>query len=235
MATRSTETLTRVGNDIRHFDANKCPPGFINWNTSYMVSIHSDCPTLFIVGTPKGGTMSMLEYVSMYRDFEGACYLRTEKFGGKGELNFFENVVAIWHEINIRSTFQLVLLLVSQVHGICRSVKFPSCFGSVVGKLKLWCCYGTLCIESYPIMSWKKCEDSIRVFRLMTILAFILTSTRIVTATRPQFHIRNVNGINSAVCLEIQIWIILPSSNELVMQFSSRKHYNHPEWRILLQ
>ena len=94
MATRSTETLTRVGNDIRHFDANKCPPGSIIWNTSYMVSIHSDCPTLFIVGTPKGGTTSMLEYVSMYPDFEGAK-LRTDKFGGKGELNFFENVVAM--------------------------------------------------------------------------------------------------------------------------------------------
>ena len=88
MATRSTETLTRVGSDIRHFDVNKCPPGSIIWNTSYMVSIHSDCPTLFIVGTPKGGTTSMLEYVSMYPDFEGAK-LRTDKFGGKGELNFF--------------------------------------------------------------------------------------------------------------------------------------------------
>ena len=71
MATRSTETLTRVGSDIRHFNVNKCPPGSIIWNTSYMVSIHSDCPTLFIVGTPKGGTTSMLEYVSMYPDFEG--------------------------------------------------------------------------------------------------------------------------------------------------------------------
>ena len=51
----TTEMLTRLGNDIRHFDANKCPPGSIIWNTSYMVSIHSDCPMLFIVGTPKGG------------------------------------------------------------------------------------------------------------------------------------------------------------------------------------
>ena len=36
----------------------------------------------------------MLEYVSMYPDFEGAK-LRTDKFGGKDELNFFENVVAM--------------------------------------------------------------------------------------------------------------------------------------------
>ena len=32
----------------------------------------SDCPTLFVVGATKGGTTSMIQYVSKHEDFEAA-------------------------------------------------------------------------------------------------------------------------------------------------------------------
>ena len=83
-----SETLIRLGSDLRHFDPKKCPPGsIISQNISRMVPKHADCPTLFVVGTPKGGTTSMLEFVSMHPDFEGAELQR--KDFSKGELNYF--------------------------------------------------------------------------------------------------------------------------------------------------
>ena len=135
LGNKGTETLTRLGNDIRHFDAKKCPPGSIIWNASYMAPIHSDCPTLFIVGTPKGGTTSMLEFVSMHPDIEGA-ELRTGKFGGKGELNFFRRRGMTWDQY--KKHFPTGVITGESSTWYSQSVKFlRGSFSSVVGKLKL--------------------------------------------------------------------------------------------------
>ena len=81
------KTLTRYGNDIRHFDVEICPPSSIILNLTKMTPLHSDCPTLFIVGTPKGGTTTLIELVSMHPNFEGA---KLHKRGfSKGELFYF--------------------------------------------------------------------------------------------------------------------------------------------------
>ena len=81
------KTLTRYGNDIRHFDVEMCPPSSIILNLTKMTPLHSDCPTLFIVGTPKGGTTTLIELVSMHPNFEGA---ELQKRGfSKGELFYF--------------------------------------------------------------------------------------------------------------------------------------------------
>ena len=69
--------------------------------------MHSDCPTLFVVGAPKGGTTSMLEFVSMHPGFEGAG-LRKKGFA-RGEIFYFTR-----HDIDMvsiqKNTFQLVVL-----------------------------------------------------------------------------------------------------------------------------
>lgn len=81
------KTLTRYGNNIRHFDVEMCPPSSIILNLTKMKPLHSDCPTLFIVGTPKGGTTTLIELVSMHPNFEGA---ELQKRGfSKGELFYF--------------------------------------------------------------------------------------------------------------------------------------------------
>ena len=81
------KTLTRYGNDIKHFDVAICPPSSIVLNLTKITPLHSDCPTLFIVGTPKGGTTTLIELVSIHPNFEGA---ELQKRGvGKGELFYF--------------------------------------------------------------------------------------------------------------------------------------------------
>ena len=82
-----TKTLTRYGNDIRHLNVEICPSSSIIRNLTKMKPLHSDCPTLFIVGTPKGGTTTLIELVSMHPNFEGA-ELHKRGFG-KGELFYF--------------------------------------------------------------------------------------------------------------------------------------------------
>ena len=75
-----TKSLTRLGSELKHFDAKKCPPGSIFWNVTNVVPKYSNCPALIIVGTPKGGTTSMFRYISMHPDFVGAN-LHTKEVG----------------------------------------------------------------------------------------------------------------------------------------------------------
>ena len=75
-----TETLTRLGSELKHFNPKKCPPGSMIWNATSMVPKYSNCPTLIVAGTPKGGTTSMFRYVSMHPDFVGAN-LHTRELG----------------------------------------------------------------------------------------------------------------------------------------------------------
>ena len=75
-----TKSLTRLGSELKHFDAKKCPSGSIIWNVTNMVPKYSNCPALIVVGTPKGGTTSMIQYISMHPDFVGAN-LHTKEVG----------------------------------------------------------------------------------------------------------------------------------------------------------
>ena len=91
-----TAKLTRLGSDLEKFSREKCPPNSIIENITYMVPMHSDCPTLFVVGAPKGGTTSMLEFVSMHPGFEGAA-LRKKGFA-KGEIFYFTRHDMTWYQ-----------------------------------------------------------------------------------------------------------------------------------------
>ena len=82
-----TETLTRYGGELGNFDPEMCPPGSLTLNVTHMTPLHFDCPTLFIVGTPKGGTTTLIELVSMHPNFEGADLHK--KGVGKGEIFYF--------------------------------------------------------------------------------------------------------------------------------------------------
>ena len=81
-----TETLTRLGTDL-NFDLRTCPPGSIMTNPKHVNTppVHSDCPRLFVAGARKGGSTSMIQYVSKHPDFKGA------KLNGPnvGEVFFF--------------------------------------------------------------------------------------------------------------------------------------------------
>lgn len=83
-----TETLTRLGTDL-DFDLHTCPPGSImtNVKSASIPPVHNDCPTLFIAGARKGGSTSMIKYISKHPDFKGA------KLNGPsvGEVFFFMN------------------------------------------------------------------------------------------------------------------------------------------------
>ena len=81
-------TLTRLGSQL-HFDVRSCPPGstMTDTKTQNTSPLFSDCPTLFVVGARKGGTTSMIQYVSKHEDFE-AAQLNGPKVG---EIFFFSN------------------------------------------------------------------------------------------------------------------------------------------------
>ena len=66
-----------------------CPPGstMTHTKTQNTSPLFSDCPTLFVVGARKGGTTSMIQYVSKHEDFE-AAQLNGPKVG---EIFFFCN------------------------------------------------------------------------------------------------------------------------------------------------
>ena len=80
--------LTRLGSQL-HFDVRSCPPGstMTDTKTQSTSPLFSDCPTLFVVGARKGGTTSMIQYVSKHEDFE-AAQLNGPKVG---EIFFFCN------------------------------------------------------------------------------------------------------------------------------------------------
>ena len=83
-----TETLTRLGSDL-NFDLHFCPPGsaMTNTKTRNLPPLFSDCPTLFVAGARKGGSTSMIQYVSKHEDFK-AARLNGPKVG---EIFFFSN------------------------------------------------------------------------------------------------------------------------------------------------
>ena len=82
-----TETLTRLGTDLK-FDKQSCPPESIMTNSTLtnLFPLHSNCPTLFIVGARKAGTTSLIQYLSKHPDFEGA---RLDRGPQAGETYFF--------------------------------------------------------------------------------------------------------------------------------------------------
>ena len=92
-ATR-TATFTRLGRDLKF--QGKCPPNSIIENITYITPMHSDCPTLFVVGAPKAGTTTILRYVSMHPGFEGAD-LHKKGFG-KGEIFYFTKHGMTWDQ-----------------------------------------------------------------------------------------------------------------------------------------
>ena len=64
--------LTRVGSQL-HFDYATCPESSLMVNDSITrVAIHDDCPHVFIIGARKGGTTSLVKYLSFHPDFVGA-------------------------------------------------------------------------------------------------------------------------------------------------------------------
>ena len=65
-------TLTRLGNQL-HFDYATCPKFSLMLNDSVKrVGLHDDCPQVFILGARKGGTTSLIKYLSAHPDFVGA-------------------------------------------------------------------------------------------------------------------------------------------------------------------
>lgn len=83
-----TETLTRLGSDL-NFDLHFCPSGsaMTNTKTQNLPPLFNDCPTLFVAGARKGGSTSMIQYVSKHKDFK-AARLNGPKVG---EIFFFSN------------------------------------------------------------------------------------------------------------------------------------------------
>ena len=81
-----TKTLTRLGTDL-DFDLRTCPPGSIMTNPKYVNTppVHNDCPRLFVAGARKGGSTSMIQYISKHPDFKGAKL----KGPNVGEVFFF--------------------------------------------------------------------------------------------------------------------------------------------------
>ena len=77
------ETLTRLGSDLK-FDQQSCPTGSVMINSTLANSspLHDDCPTLFIVGAKKGGTTSLIQYLSKHPDFEGPSLHKGIQSGG---------------------------------------------------------------------------------------------------------------------------------------------------------
>ena len=65
------DSSRRLGSELK-FDYKSCPPGsyMVNKDQEF-VPEHQDCPALFIVGARKGGTTSLIQYLSKHPDFKG--------------------------------------------------------------------------------------------------------------------------------------------------------------------
>lgn len=65
-------SLARLGSQL-HFDYATCPnSSLIRNNSVKLVARHDDCPQVFILGARKGGTTSLIKYLSAHPDFTGA-------------------------------------------------------------------------------------------------------------------------------------------------------------------
>ena len=75
---RSTNYVPKAGSLVRlgsqlHFDYATCPNSSLMVNNSIKrVAKHDDCPQVFIIGARKGGTTSLIKYLSAHPDFTGA-------------------------------------------------------------------------------------------------------------------------------------------------------------------
>ena len=66
------DSLIRLGNQL-NFDYATCPTSaLMRKNSTERVPLHDDCPKVFLVGTRKGGTTSLIKYLSAHPDFSGA-------------------------------------------------------------------------------------------------------------------------------------------------------------------
>lgn len=83
-----TKTLTRLASDL-NIDLHLCPLGSKMTNIKVLNSppLFNDCPTLFVVGARKGGSTSMIQYISKHEGFK-AARLNGPKVG---EIFFFSN------------------------------------------------------------------------------------------------------------------------------------------------
>ena len=66
------DTLTKAGKNL-NLNMSTCPPGSImtRRNRQYQRPRHKDCPDLFIIGVRKGGTTSLIQYLSKHPQFSG--------------------------------------------------------------------------------------------------------------------------------------------------------------------
>ena len=88
------DSSRRLGSELK-FDYKSCPPGsyMVNKDQEF-VPKHQDCPALFIVGARKGGTTSLIQYLSKHPDFKGP---RLDKGPHAGEtLYFTDNYKSPW-------------------------------------------------------------------------------------------------------------------------------------------
>ena len=65
------DSLIRLGSQL-NFDYATCPTSALMRNRTKRVPLHDDCPKVFLVGTRKGGTTSLIKYLSAHPDFTGA-------------------------------------------------------------------------------------------------------------------------------------------------------------------
>lgn len=82
------ETLSRLGSEL-NFDASTCPRNTRATELRDSAAAaseefspqHNDCPSLYIVGARKGGSTSLIHYVSKHPDFTGAVLNRAAQAG----------------------------------------------------------------------------------------------------------------------------------------------------------
>ena len=65
------DSLIRLGSQL-NFDYATCLASALMRNRTKRVPLHDDCPKVFLVGTRKGGTTSLIKYLSAHPDFTGA-------------------------------------------------------------------------------------------------------------------------------------------------------------------
>ena len=98
-----TQTLTRLGSDL-NFDVTSICPSNSAMASSYYANftpLHLDCPTLFLVGTRKGGTSSLYHYVSKHPDFEGTRLDQGPKVGETFYFSSYYNVKSWKHYLRL--------------------------------------------------------------------------------------------------------------------------------------
>lgn len=82
-------SLTRLGSQL-NFDYATCPNSSLTLNTSIKsVGLHDDCPRVFIIGARKGGTTSLIKYLSAHPDFTGANINESYHAGETGYFSRF--------------------------------------------------------------------------------------------------------------------------------------------------